>query len=271
MNSDSGVQPRRIILSRKGFDSSWGGRPSPIMPNGELLSLPIPESPQYHWKLRDRYAHIRYGSHRLDKVLRKIGAPSFEYAHVDPDLRPEAKPRDPDWRRAFGQSDRAQGHLRNEIVGVGDLFLFYGWFRRVRQERKRWKYFGHHLHVIFGWLHIGRLVMVGTDLIPDFLDDHPHGMLPSYTQPDALYIASEGFRIEGRAMAGAGVFPTHQTILELTATGRSRSIWRLPSGFVDLSSLDERGCARLRLSYHRHRYAETPVVNGGSERVGTSD
>ncbi len=32
----------RIILSRKGFDSSNGGCPSPILPDGTLLSLPIP-------------------------------------------------------------------------------------------------------------------------------------------------------------------------------------------------------------------------------------
>ena len=32
----------KIILSRKGFDSSNGGCASPIMPDGTLLSMPIP-------------------------------------------------------------------------------------------------------------------------------------------------------------------------------------------------------------------------------------
>ena len=32
----------KIILSRKGFDSSNGGISSPILPDGTLLSLPIP-------------------------------------------------------------------------------------------------------------------------------------------------------------------------------------------------------------------------------------
>jgi len=32
----------KIILSRKGFDSSYGGYPSPILPDKTLLSLPIP-------------------------------------------------------------------------------------------------------------------------------------------------------------------------------------------------------------------------------------
>ena len=33
----------KLILSRKGFDSSCGEQASPIMPDGTLLSLPIPD------------------------------------------------------------------------------------------------------------------------------------------------------------------------------------------------------------------------------------
>ncbi len=32
----------KVILSRKGFDSQYGGKPSPILPDGRLISLPIP-------------------------------------------------------------------------------------------------------------------------------------------------------------------------------------------------------------------------------------
>ena len=32
-----------MILSRKGFDSKNGGIASPILPDGTLLSLPIPQ------------------------------------------------------------------------------------------------------------------------------------------------------------------------------------------------------------------------------------
>ena len=34
---------KRVILSRKGFDSKYGGRPSPIFKNGDIFSLPIPQ------------------------------------------------------------------------------------------------------------------------------------------------------------------------------------------------------------------------------------
>ena len=32
----------KIILSRKGFDSKNGGFPSPVLPDGKMMSLPIP-------------------------------------------------------------------------------------------------------------------------------------------------------------------------------------------------------------------------------------
>jgi hypothetical protein len=34
----------KVILSRKGFDGVNGGMPSPIMPNGDTVSMPI------HWQ-----------------------------------------------------------------------------------------------------------------------------------------------------------------------------------------------------------------------------
>ena len=33
----------KVILSRKGFDSENGAYPSPILPNGQMISLPIPD------------------------------------------------------------------------------------------------------------------------------------------------------------------------------------------------------------------------------------
>ena len=45
----------RVILSRKGFDSQYGGMPSPILPDGTLLSLPIPSKTDMETKYRDLY------------------------------------------------------------------------------------------------------------------------------------------------------------------------------------------------------------------------
>ena len=45
----------KVILSRKGFDSKNGGYPNPILPDGRMVSLPIPI----------KYEHICYNNLRL--------------------------------------------------------------------------------------------------------------------------------------------------------------------------------------------------------------
>ena len=34
----------KFILSRKGYDSQYGGEPSPVLADGTMLSLPIPDA-----------------------------------------------------------------------------------------------------------------------------------------------------------------------------------------------------------------------------------
>src|SRR5215467_4184568 len=141
-----------LIFSRKGFDSSFGGRPSPRLPDGRLLSLPIPEpgSP------------ITYGSSLVQPglsyadLLRQLGithltkpcrggrarlpvAPDLG-AHLDPDLRAAARPRPPGWQPLFGQSEAAQRHLVRQGVGPGDVFVFYGWFRDAEDHHGQYRY-----------------------------------------------------------------------------------------------------------------------------------
>ena len=57
-----------IILSRKGSYSVAGGAPSPVFPDGTLLSLPIPD-PQS----AVRYDDIRLGSRSLGAVVEATG------------------------------------------------------------------------------------------------------------------------------------------------------------------------------------------------------
>jgi len=45
----------KVILSRKGFDSQYGGMPSPILPDGTLLSLPIPSKTDMNYNIKTEY------------------------------------------------------------------------------------------------------------------------------------------------------------------------------------------------------------------------
>src|SRR5947207_4995331 len=128
----------KLILSRKGFDSGYGRMPSPILPDGRLVSLPIPSK-------SDRFtlADINVSNLDLDQLLSDLsqGAHSPRtIIHLDPDLDRAAVSRLPGWRPALGQSGAAQSHLRDKEIGVGDLFLFFGWFRQVENHAGAWRY-----------------------------------------------------------------------------------------------------------------------------------
>ena len=72
----------KVILSRKGFDSSNGGCPSPIMPDGTLLSMPIPSNDI------DSYSDLSYKEMSYSDILAQL-APrrKYNHCHVDPDIR----------------------------------------------------------------------------------------------------------------------------------------------------------------------------------------
>ena len=113
----------KIILSRKGFDSGSGGVPSPIFPDGAMMSLPIP----------DKSSGIAYedvaGNYWVsmgEAVSQLAGFPQAHRAHLDPDLVANSLPRKKGWRPIFGQVDAAEGHLRLQGVGESDIFLFFG-------------------------------------------------------------------------------------------------------------------------------------------------
>ena len=67
----------KIILSRKGFDSSAGKQASPIMPDGTLLSLPIPDEEDTNmfsslqWKDKSYYDIISSFRPRFKEKLQK--------------------------------------------------------------------------------------------------------------------------------------------------------------------------------------------------------
>jgi hypothetical protein len=109
----------KVILARKGFDTSNGRIPSPILPDGTLLSLPIPTGAP-----EGRYAELLRDGHSYEQIILDLGgnpAMAAGNCHADPDLRLAGRAIK-DWRPAFGQAGGDQKHLENQGVGVGDLF-----------------------------------------------------------------------------------------------------------------------------------------------------
>ena len=237
----------KLILSRKGFDSSNGGCPSPIFPDGTLYSLPIP-----HDQSEITYEDLWHGDRNIGDVAENLTRKRIKrdrYAHLDPDINHAAYPRQKGWQSLFGQSGAAQGHLRNECVDQGDLFLFFGLFRKVEKTPGRWCFVkdAPKQHILWGWLQIGenrKVDALAKDELP-WAHYHPHLHASRGKNPtNTLYIASEALNLgDGTIAPGAGYFPKLHPDLVLSQPGKSASFWRLPRCFYP-------DAGKTPLSYH---------------------
>jgi hypothetical protein len=227
----------KIILSRKGFDSGTGKVPSPILPSGELCSLPIPELlPKSCSK---QYQEILIGNNSLGIIVNDLTRgkiPPETVAHLDPDLNFESIPRLKNWQPIFGQAGAAERHLQNNNVNTGDVFIFFGWFKQVEKIAKKYQYIKNapDLHIIFGWLQIKQRIAVDNlSEVPLWGLYHPHCKQNKYAKTDSIYIASEQLKLPNRInnKPGAGIFKKFHQALCLTAKDRLRSVWQLPIWF----------------------------------------
>ena len=242
---------RKIILSRKGFDSGYGGMASAFVEGGEMVSFPIPNNPAIgegedtdvvdydnlsvpvdcdnpsggKMSLRDRIRMLK-----SEKFASKFG-----YCHHDPDLR----------RGIFGQSGIAQAHLCRH-VGEGDLFLFFGWFRQAAWDGDSLRFLdsGRDVQALFGFLQIGEggilPARIAAQKYPDFRD-HPH-MTPSRLKWDntprarellrannTIYVAAERLSLpDADDLPGHGVFRHSPDVILTAKRADSRTIWNLP-------------------------------------------
>lgn len=238
----------KIILSRKGFDTSSGGVPSPIFPDGRILSLPIP----------DKYSTIRYEDIKWNEFnvgdivssLTKNKIPKSHFAHLDPDLRNESLKRHDNWKPVLGQTSSSQGHLRNQNIQQGDIFIFFGLFRDVINKNSKINFKEKTLskHIIWGWLQIEDILTVDNCNKSDFVWalNHPHFHRP-IDALNTIYTAKEKLDITGssiKTIPGYGVFNKYSRTLQLSKEGSSKpSVWSLPHWFYPSNS-------RTPLSYH---------------------
>lgn len=228
----------KVILSRKGFDSGSGGTASPILPCGTPVSLPIPDP-----RSRTRYQDVRVAGNGLDlgalvHGLTKGRVRPGHPAHLDPDLDHAAIERASGWMPAFGQTGAAQSHLAGCGVGVGDLFLFFGWFRDAELGKDgnwSWAKRGRQMHAMFGWMQIGEILPIyGNEAdildIRPWLKGHPH-MNRRQDAANHIYVATEKLSVPGLThLPGAGTFKALTDVRTLTdLTQSKRSFWALPN------------------------------------------
>ncbi len=184
----------KIVFSRKGFDSSAGGGPSPIV-DGRPVSLPIPAGTAS----QTTYGDLGLGELAARASREKLG--QDDLCHHDPMFCE-------DGACVFGQHSAAQTHLEGQGVGIGDVFVFFGLFaEEVTGERH---------HRIFGYLRVEEMIALATGVPDNLLDlDHPH-VLAMHSSNDVIW------RGEGRAANRAS------DALRLTVPGGPPSLWQRP-------------------------------------------
>ncbi|APE27770.1 hypothetical protein [Aurantiacibacter gangjinensis] len=187
----------KIVFSRKGFDSSAGGGPSPIV-DGRPISLPIPASGALS---RTTYGELGLGEHAASASRGRLGADSL--CHHDPMFLD-------DGRAILGQCSAAQTHLERQGVGEGDVFLFFGLFREGKTPPH---------HRIFAFLKVEEMLPLATaspkriDALRDLGMPHAIGM---HAANDVAWIG------RGRTATRAS------DRLRLTVPEGPPSLWRIP-------------------------------------------
>jgi hypothetical protein len=218
----------KIILSRKGFDGENGKIPSPIFPDGTVVSLPIPsEDP-------DTYDQLQHRGLSLQDLLRDLRPRDvYDRCHVDPDLVADRRKTPiPGWKPAFGQIGAAQSYLQNTVgIGPGDLFLFFGNFHFVEEENGHFHFVkvadepvrGRDVQLIWGYLQVGQILTTPADIAA--YTWHPHANQTRLVQPsNALYLPTDRLSFASN-LPGYGVLPyaDHRV---LTLSGAPKATWK---------------------------------------------
>lgn len=155
-----GVKQMKIILSRKGLDSSNSSKPILLNENGVVPFVPIPCKEE-----EIKYSEIKnvYGTGKSMQEFCRENASSTLYVgkertdlnesthcHLDPQLVNyfSENKNNEKFIGSFGQVKQAQAHLAKQGVGKGDLFLFYGWYKVDGKSK----------NVLFGYLQVGEII-----------------------------------------------------------------------------------------------------------------
>ena len=216
----------KVILSRKGFDSQYGGYPSPILPDGRMVSLPIPSN-----KDNFHYSDLKFENKTYYDLMKELGIKEIilkKSCHIDPDIYLNIIKRESNWMPLFGQRGAAQGHLHNQKISEDDLFLFFGTFRKtiIKNGKLEFDSQDKEKHMIFGYLQIGKIIRTEEDL-EEWMKYHPHcNYEEKWSKKNTLYAARKNLSWNSN-LPGAGIFKYNKNLV-LTAEGHLKSIWDIP-------------------------------------------
>lgn len=258
-----------VILSRKGFDSSYGGSPSIILPNNKMISFPIPvEAPEIGTASSDiKFENINL---TLEEIFQKRGinnkihikktiknSTDFSY-HLDPEIQNITALRNNKYG-TLGQRDAALGHILNVLnkakalkksdfekaaggtsFPVDILFLFFGRFVKVNGA---WTATGNQFHSVWGYLHATKLFKISTSHNSisqkyEQLKNHPHYKnAQNYAPLNGIFVGEK-----------YGTFNfSDNLILTDTKNGSCISDWNIkPLGFINSMTYNAKAMEKVK-------------------------
>lgn len=224
----------KVILSRKGFDSANGGIVSPIFEDGTMLSFPIPS--KEHEKDKIRYADLVCNGISLSNILRDLGYKGDECCHLDPDLDgSRRKNAIKGWKPAFGQINQSSSYLINKGIGKGDLFLFFGNFKHIKEVDGTYKYvhrmktttdeyYGRQIQAVWGYLQIEDIISDPEEQKQFFW--HPHACEKRiYDEKNNLIFTAAEHLSFAPDMPGCGLL-NYDKKRVLSMPGKPKATWK---------------------------------------------
>lgn len=240
----------KIILSKKGVDSSNFSEPIEAKEGEELFFMPIPSLKEKH-KYQDimhcpgkslldvANENCKNGKFKIQIPIKTLQQDNKVGCHLDPQVKDYFGQKK--FLASFGQAESAQSYLENNEVGLKDLFLFFGWYYDIDEKRDK--------QVIWGYMQVGDILtfqedgkvdskILGQNLSREyveskypFLKNQPHWINKEnypYSRRNTIYIASEFFNND-HSIKGFGVFKyDKEKELDLTAkNAKCKSQWQV--------------------------------------------
>lgn len=193
-----------------------------------------------------RYRDLKFGRINLGRVVDDLTRTKAQHytgndrALLGPDLRKDASTRRAGWSPSFEQIKSSRAILEKHGVVKGDIFLFFGWFRRIEDAEGQLRFVMEEpdIHLLWGWLQVGEIYQECSQRsrLPRSASFYPLGYEEDDWRAeeenyDTLYVASKRLRLPGlkSTLPGGGTFRKYHKNLQLTEEGKTRSIWRLPA------------------------------------------
>ena len=240
----------KVILSRKGFDSSNGGFPSLILPEKDkdgfrkMISLPIPccskccnyeKCKSYKYsndtRLYNMMSNLYNGKGKKrntikikknNKIVDEILLSEATHCHLDPCLG-NYSIKELEKVGIFGQHGRAATELKD--VRKDDIFIFFGLFNDVAVKDDKYiiknKENGGR-HVMFGYLQVGKIIDNNKYYIE--YEKHPHFCCCKIKNNNKIFIASDKCSFDDN-IKGYGMFK-YDLKLDLTQQKPDKTYWK---------------------------------------------